>query len=153
MLGKIKNKLKSKGIVCFIGLLFLRILSIVIALPVALLIILVSPIIYIRVIKLFSYRIGHYALNTELILCASDINLFNKNKFTKNIFYTPSNEPICNEQLHKMWKRVIIILPFSSICEWLDKLLTYFYRNDHIKNIFETSDGDYDRWKLFEKIK
>lgn len=105
-----------------------RFICYVIAIPLFLLYWLVYPFIKIRFVKLIGGVIGHYAASTELLLCKLDT--FKDDKFT-NIFYLENSlfEPtICNEQLHKMWKRIIFILPaqFSGIIRCLDQLLMLF---------------------------
>lgn len=132
-----------------------RLTTSVIAIPIALGIIVISPLIKIRLIKLLSYRIGHYALNTELLLCALKTNHDIHKKWI-TLFYTTPGQPICNQQLHRMWKRTILILPFSSLCYRVDKWLLIFsksYRQDKLKNTFEPSEGAFDKWNFLEKIK
>ena len=139
---------------CFAFLkLILRLLNKMMAIPVACAIIFVSPLIRIRFIKLFSSRIGHYSINTEIILCALDLRL-EKDKRCKTFFYISSNEPICNMQLHQMWKREIFILPFSSLITNIDNFLLRFggkkYKNYSIKKL---QDNCEDRYNLLERIK
>src|SRR5579864_1072460 len=123
MIKKLYAAYKRAGLLGFLYLFTTRITLNLLAFPIASIIIIVFPIIKIRLIRLFSYRVGHYALNTELLLCAKDSNLFNEKKRSFFWFYTPPNEPICNEQLHKMWKRKIFILPFSSLWRQVDIFL------------------------------
>lgn len=76
---------------------------------------LLRPLVLIRFGGLISSRIGHFAANIELYLCDRDLN---KNKSrTFDIFYHTSF--ICNQQLEKMWKRVLYISPVAN---WLDKM-------------------------------
>ena len=67
------------------------------------------PIVLIRCGSLYSFRIGHFAANTELYLCElrSDIN--RKSKNTIDIFYL--NKPISNSQLVELWKRILVVFP------------------------------------------
>lgn len=86
------------------GILLLKIYQIIlmpIALPVVLVIRLVSPVVLIRYGALCSHRIGHFAVNTELYLCKRDLTETNKNVY--DIFFHV--EPISNWQLKKMWDR------------------------------------------------
>lgn len=123
------------------------------ALPIALGIVIISPWMRIKFIRLFSYRIGHYALNTELMLCALDQQL-DKNKNSKLFFYTMPGEVLCNAQLHKMWKRSITILPFPLLWSRVDRLLKInkTYSHDSFKETYENSEGGNDRLRLLEKI-
>ncbi|HLB41764.1 MAG TPA: TIGR04372 family glycosyltransferase [Gammaproteobacteria bacterium] len=123
------------------------------AIPIACGIFFISPIVKIRFIKLFSSRIGHYSINTELILCALDMKLENDKK-CKTLFYTSPGEPICNTQLHRMWKREIPILPFPFLIADIDNLLLRFggkkYKNYPIKKLQVDCE---DRYNLLVKIK
>lgn len=156
MIKKIYFKLKREGIWNFTRLAIARSLANLIAFPIALIIFALSPFIKIRFIRLFSTRIGHYALNTELFLCAKDINLYNEGKKI-TLFYTQPGQRICNAQLHKMWKRVIFIIPFSLITNQIDKFLMIFlgdnYSKDSYKQIFESSTGGHDRWGFIYNTK
>ena len=132
---------------------FFRRLLYVISFPVALLLILISPIIKIRFIGLQAFRIGHYALNTELMLCALDID--KPSRKIKTIFYNMS-EP-CNTQLYRMWKRVIPIFPFSRLAIQIDQVLCYFfgksYCEEQIKKTYEScATGALDNEGLLKKI-
>lgn len=107
--------------------------------------ILLLPFVKIRLVKLFSDRIGHYALNTELMLCT--LEQVKSNRKIKYLFYTCSSSvPMCNTQLHIMWRRVIPVFPFPDIAWKTDKILTCIlgdrYALDPIKQQFEPSSGD-----------
>ncbi|MCX7121821.1 MAG: TIGR04372 family glycosyltransferase [Gammaproteobacteria bacterium] len=113
--------------------------------PIIFVLSIIYPFYKITLVKLFSDRIGHYALNTELILCALDENpALKKNHY---FFYTCSSDvPICNSQLHKMWQRIILIVPFPVLAWQVDrvmKVLFKTYKNDPIKLQFEFAMGDY----------
>lgn len=157
MIKKISPSFKREGLLGFFKLVIVRTAISFIALPLALSIFFISPWVKIRLIRLFSSRIGHYSLNTELLLCALDENLFEDKKKYKTLFYTSPGDPICNIQLHCMWKRYITILPFPLICNHVDRLLILLlgekYHNDLLKITFETAKGARDRWRLLEKRK
>ncbi len=70
--------------------------------------------VHVRFGQLLSHRIGHYAANTEVYLCRRDT--FPGDRKFVDLFY--NSEPVSNEQLHRMWKRVITI----------DPLVRYLYR-------------------------
>lgn len=119
-----------------------RIVSFFIPFPIAVLFILLFPFYRIKLIGLFSDRIGHYAMNTELLLCHLD-QVKKNEKRTTYLFYI-REAPICNVQLHKMWKRVIKILFFTKIAENVDKMMQYVlgfsYKNNILRN-FEITVG------------
>lgn len=121
--------------------------------PIALIILFIKPIVKIRFIGLQSYRIGHYSLNTELMLCALDLQNINEKKF-KTIFFNMSKP--CNTQLCQMWKRVIPIFRFHLLAIQIDKILSTIYGKTYkneIKNIYENcGSGAVDSSGLLEKI-
>lgn len=155
MINKLYSSIKNKGIILSFRIMAIRLASKIIAIPFVIFIILIKPLIRIRFIQLFSARIGHYSFNTEAILCALDLKLDNDRK-TKTLFYTSSELSICNNHLHLMWKRVIPLVPFSSIANEIDKLLMRFggnkYHRDTLKKIFEPGCDGRDRWGLLRKV-
>src|SRR3989338_5835293 len=127
----------------------------VISIPISFFLFILFPIYKIKLVKLFSDRIGHYALNTELILCTLEKN--HSHKREKYFFYTCSSlTPICNNQLHLMWKRTLPILPFPNLVFKVDKILGFLlgtkYKKDRIKSTFEPTWGVNDIHGLLEKI-
>ena len=72
---------------------------------------LLRPVVVIRFGKLISTRIGHFAGNTELYLCERDMGLHGNKTF--DIFY--HSEPVCNQQLAKMWGRVLRIYRYVYV--------------------------------------
>ena len=97
-------------------------------------IIMLFPLIRIKFFYLFSDRIGHYALNTEQIVCVLKELRNKKSKKEKYFFYT-SSAPICNEQLHKMWSRLLTILPCPNLMSQIDGLLQFLLRDKYYINI------------------
>jgi putative glycosyltransferase (TIGR04372 family) len=86
---------------------------IIIAIPLILVLRLISPLICIRIGKLISSRIGHLVANTELYLCEKDAKINTpKHQRYIDIFYL-GYKPICNFYLVQMWRRKIHI--FSRI--------------------------------------
>ena|SRR3990167_7795222 len=154
MIDRIVTHFKTIGLFRTFKLMVVRLLTSAMAFPIVLTIIFVSPWIKIRLIRLFSYRIGHYSLNTELLLCGLDKNLFNESKKIKNFFYTFPHEPICNQQLHQMWKRIITILPGPLLWREVDRQLMIVYgkkyRDDPMKVTFETASGNQDKWNFLD---
>ena len=80
-----------------------------IAVPLILMVRLLSPWIIIRWACLISTRIGHFAMNTELYCCERDESINTPSKRHIDLFWLyPS---VCNRQLTKLWKRQLKILP------------------------------------------
>lgn len=161
MLKKIRFFIKRDGILGFIkyaiGRLHLkknliRLLLSPITIPIAVGILAILPWIRIRLIMLFSNRVGHYAWNTEFWLSTLDVYEDEGNKKVKTLFYTVPGYAVSNEQLHRMWKRAITILPFPYVVAEVDRYLQFWsskYRNDLIKNFFRPQG--YDVWNLTGK--
>ena len=118
---------------------------VILSLPITFVLILIFPFYKIRLVGLFSDRIGHYAMNTELLLCYLD-KIRSTERRVKYLFYT-RDAPICNEQLHKMWKRTICILPMTKLAGFVDRsmfaILKSRYKNRELKR-FETPNGYQD---------
>lgn len=117
------------------------------SLCITLAVLLIRPIKKITFVRLITERIGHFAANTELMLCSMsedvDADSFEKQKY---IFY-PSVR-ISNRTLYKMWKRVIPIAPFATISRQVDRFLGVIlgnvYVNNKYKQRFEKASGDID---------
>src|SRR3990167_3536743 len=123
-----------------------------IATPFVLIILILDPLVKIRLIKLYSWRIGHFGVNTHLMLCYLKKNK-ERNKYVRFYYADPFN--ISNKQLYKMWKRAFFILPFRRVCFQIDRLLSITlkekYLNDPVKQ-FEYSSGVDDKWGFFCSI-
>jgi putative glycosyltransferase (TIGR04372 family) len=101
VIDKIKNKISQ---FCFLPLYIL-------AIPIVIVIRLIKPLILIRFGVLNCGRIGHFAANTEEYLCAKDAGIrLHKGKIID--FFYLQRGTISNNQLARMWRREIIILPF-----------------------------------------
>jgi putative glycosyltransferase (TIGR04372 family) len=96
---KIKRVLRNPFI------LFLLIFTI----PVIVLIRLIRPWLLIRYGSLYSRRIGHFTANTELYLCENEAGINTPKQHHVDLFFM--GPVICNQQLAKMWKRILRILP------------------------------------------
>lgn len=133
-----------------------NICSIFISIPIAIFVFLLIPVVKIRLIRLLSERLGHFALNTEIMLCAFDVGVLNKqgeNGKTKYFFYT--DRVISNQQLYKMWKRVLPILPFPTIFKQVDKTLSILsrqYKTDRLKKTVEQGIWADDKLRLMERV-
>ncbi len=81
-----------------------------IAIPILIIIVLLSPILHIRIGFLHSDRIGHFALNTELsILEKKYFGLKKKSLYQIDLFYIPRES--CNKTLESLWRNELLILP------------------------------------------
>jgi len=131
-----------------------RIFLFFISLPISAIIIVLFPFYKIKFLKLFSDRIGHYAVNTELLLCYLD-QIKQHEKRTKYFFYI-SDAPICNASLHSMWKRVIPIVSMTKIAgnvdRWLLRILSDRYKSSILRK-FEVPDGYQDIENNLQKNK
>lgn len=81
------------------------------AVPAVLIIRLMAPWYLVRFGTLISPRIGHFAANTEIYLCERDAGINVPKKHHVDLFYFQSWPPVSNEQLARMWKRVLNIWP------------------------------------------
>lgn len=83
----------------------------ILVLPAVLIIRFIRPWLLVRWGTLHSTRIGHFAANTELYCCEQDAGINVPKKRHVDLFYMEYG-PICNQQLARMWKRVLRVLPF-----------------------------------------
>lgn len=163
MIKKIIKVIKREGIFGFCKLAcayfqlkkrLIRLILGPIAIPIAGAILAMSPWRRIRLIMLYSNRIGHYAWNTEFWLSALKLSANKEEKKYITLFYTVPGYAICNTQLHKMWKRVIPILPLPYLVAEVDRYLmnwSQYYRNEPFKRFFKPGGGSWDAWNLVGK--
>ena len=110
------HKIREKGIgflVRKLKVLFGHIIKLplyIFALPIAILVRLMSPWYLVRFGSLISSRIGHLAANIEIYLCEKEEGINVPVRSYIDIFFFAS-KPICNEQLAKMWMRTLRIWP------------------------------------------
>ena len=140
---------KSLKIVYFV----LRKTCYLFSLPIACFLSAIFPVYRIRLIGLQSFRIGHYALNTELMLCALKVNHHTKKQ---KIFFFNTASP-CNSQLYKMWKRTLPFFPFSVLAVQVDFLMSRFlgekYTHDIVKKTYEScGSGAVDQMGFLHRI-
>src|SRR3989338_10504415 len=134
--GKIKKKYKfakEQGLVWFLKAIYRKIFNFLLevtSLFCVSVVLVLRPVKKIKFVQLISFRIGHYALNTELMLCAMDVGDIEEK--SKLILYTTPDMPICNKQLHMMWKRVIRIFPFPKLISRIDLKLNIFLKESVI---------------------
>jgi len=136
------NEIKEKGFIAIVQkvlLLFVHIYAAIMALPLALIVFSLRPFVIVRFGKLRSERIGHYAYEPEKYVCDKENGLFGNKCF--DVFY--NGESICNEQLAKMWQRVLFVIDFPG----LDKIVKYLFL------FFKMASIPFDEHKIdFEKI-
>jgi len=82
----------------------------VVAIPFVLMLRIIRPVFLVRVGELNCSRIGHFAANTEMYLCAQAAGIDKPKQRSIDLIYLSSG-PICNMQLLKMWRRKLQILP------------------------------------------
>ncbi len=111
---------------------FLKLIMYIIALPLVLIIRVISPIILIRWCSTQSTRIGHYAENLQIYLAMKEkkLNFQSKRRYF-DIFF--DSTVVCNHQLKKMWVRSKKLFflpnwfmkPISDINEYvIDKIVS-----------------------------
>lgn len=82
----------------------------ILAIPIVIVVRLISPWYLVRFGALISSRIGHFAANTELYLCEKEEGINVPDRSYLDLFFFAYN-PICNKQLAMMWKRSLRIWP------------------------------------------
>jgi len=157
---KLVKKKQEQGYQALASWVFNRIINVtsfvllyLLSIPVAVMILGIRPFVKIRLIALISRGIGHFSMNTELMLCDFEMRMIEDERHI-NLFYTRG--AISNVALYNMWKRTIRIVPFQIIWYQIDKLLLCLlgnrYKNDQIK-IFETPAGGQDIHGYIKKLK
>ncbi len=118
--------------------------------PIVGVILLIRPFKKIYFIMLLSSRIGHFSANTEFMILDQLDTLYEKRKLY--LFY--EDKFSSNIQLSKMWRRLLIVLPFPRICREVDRALGVIlgekYRHDPVK-AFESCLLGRDHKKWLEK--
>lgn len=111
--------------------------------PVAVLIVIVIRLIsvfyVVRIGRLVSGRIGHFAANTELYLCELDAGINTLKTKHVDLWYHECKP--CNRQLHLMWCRVLFIVP-AIIFKWVDYFNGFIIGGKRHKISFTTNDRD-----------
>ena len=79
----------------------------------------IRPWFLVRIGALVSERLGHLAANTELYLCERNASINTPKIPYVDLWY--HNWPICNQQLARMWKRVLHVGP-SWLLASVDKM-------------------------------
>ena len=151
------NQIKKKGIKTLLKKLislffiFLQLPVYLISVPIFVIITLIKPWYLIRWNSLYSSRLGHFTVCTELYCCERDANInFPKQKYKDFFYFTKYTS---NKTLEKMWRRSVTILP-SWLLKPIHKISNFFYSLLGKKNIHEInspSRSDRDIHNLFEK--
>lgn len=103
--------------------IILKILQRSFAIPVAIFIMCLRPLLFIRFGVLFNDRIGHFTGYTEMYLCERDAGVQGHN--TLDIFYYLTRTH-CNQQLAKMWKRNLRVISFAVVLDFAIRVLPGF---------------------------
>jgi len=93
--------------------------AVVLVSPIVVIIRLLGPLILIRIGRLQSTRIGHFAMNPEVFLCQRDAGMRPRRHI--DVFYHP--RPVCNDQLRKMWDRVLFVTRLAEPVDALNRLI------------------------------
>ena len=122
------------------------------ALPISsvslLLIFILRPFIQVKIGFLRSDRLGHFAANTELLICEACANKHKRNIRSVSLYYLP-RQP-CNQQLACMWKRRLILLPWFLLRP-IDLIIRSISCLSSF-HAFESAGGDRDIDNLLDKI-
>ena len=118
----------------FLEYLFLPI-GYLLALPILIIVRLLSRWVIIRWACLISPRIGHFAANTELYCCERDQGINTPSIRHINLFWLYPTS--CNQQLKKMWKRHLTILPriLMHPLNRLNEKLNYIWPSNGVHDI------------------
>lgn len=108
----------------------------------------IRPWILIRIDVLVSNRMGHFAANTELYLCERDAGINIPKGRYLDLWY--HNWPICNQQLARMWGRLLHIGPrwFLSAIKSMNELIP----GGEMHCIGNNTSGDRDVHNLLERF-
>ena len=96
-----------------------------------------------------SSRIGHFAANTELYLCERHAGIDLPCQPHIDIFFLESM--VCNEQLAKMWKRVLLVCPFWWLVPQLQRA-NRLIPCGAVHEVGENTRGDRDVHDLFIQL-
>ena len=117
--------------------------------PFVLIIRLIRPWLLVRLRWLMSTRIGHFAANTELYLCERDAGIDVPNRRHIDIFYIV--QPLCNQQLSKMWQRTLHVWPIAWFIGPLYRL-NRLIPGGYLHEIGNNTQSDRDVHNLMERF-
>ncbi len=120
----------------------------VLAIPVVVIIRVIRPFILIRFGELMSYRIGHFAANTELYFCERDAGINVPKQRYIDLFSLI--KPISNKQLERMWRRILLIWPRGILLQVLrvNRLIPGGYEHE----VGNNTQHDRDVYNLFDRF-
>ncbi len=126
----------------------LWLLEMPLAILIVLIVRLIRPFFVVRFQRFISWRIGHFAANTELYLCERDARINVPEGAFMDIWYHPTN--IYNKQLDRMWRRILNIGPrhLLGLVERLNSLLP----GGEVHKIGTNTQGDRDVHNLFDRF-
>ena len=115
----------------------------ILALPICLLIRLISPLILIRIQKIPCSNFGNFVSFVSLYYCKKKLNIEQPDKKHIDLFYFHQNDKIYNKQLAKMWKRKLIF--FSSyVLNPIDNINKIFSRSENYTIEILSTKLEYD---------
>jgi len=153
------NQIKKGGILVILKklrstiYLILQIPIYFISIPTVIIVRIIRPWFLIRWKELTSSRIGHFSINTEIYCCERDAGINFPSQRYVDLFYLKKN--VCNNQLEKMWRRSLIILPNYLLFPLfkVNRFFNTFISGGNYHEIEPSStDGDRDVHNLFEKF-
>jgi len=137
-------QIRSGGVTVLLAKI-LRFVILVLVVPIAAIVWLLRPLVLIRFGRLLSQRIGHFAGNTELLLCERDADLSGGGPKYDFFFHTA---PVCNQQLKVMWERVLQVTPFAEYLYSLNCLVPW--GSPHVLPLGLAKQDDRDVYGLLE---
>ena len=99
-------------------------------LPLAILIVLIKPLIFIRFFWISNNTLGHFLMDTYIKIAFVNKKEKNKSLFHINIFCLKS-EKIVNNKILEMWRKEINIFSYSILLKLLIELI-YFLKKEQI---------------------
>ena len=122
------------------------------SIPTLLIIHLISRWYLVRFGGIVSSRIGHFSVNTELYCCEIESGINKPKQSYLDLFYY---DDISNQQLAKMWRRKLNIMPKWSLSPIhnLNEFLVNFFPNFKMHNIVSEATQDRDVNNLIGKSK
>ena len=97
-------------------------------LPVAMLIIFLKPIIFLRIIKLHGNVYGHFLQETLLYLSYLEKYKTSRSLININLFFLSSKQ-IASQEILKLWKREIKIFPHFKLIDLIIFNLNYLIKS------------------------
>ena len=99
-------------------------------LPIAILIVIIKPLIFIRFFLISNNTLGHFLMDTYIKIAFANKKENNKSLFHLNIFYLKSEKTV-NNKILEMWRKEVNIFPDSLFLKSLRELM-YFLKKKEI---------------------